>query len=85
MRAALAAHDEILRSVIEAHRGYVFSTAGDSFSAAFWTPAEAVKAAVEAQRRLTAESWPEPLIVRARMGCTPARRTTGAGTTSGRP
>ena len=68
MRAALAAHDRILRSAIEEHDGYVFSTAGDSFSAAFWTPAEALAAAVEAQRGLTEESWPEPLVLRVRMG-----------------
>ena len=56
MRSALAAHDRILRSVIEAHDGYVFSTAGDAFCAAFSTPGQAVGAAVEAQRRLGAES-----------------------------
>ena len=68
MRAALAAHDRILRSVIEEHGGYVFSTAGDAFSAAFWTPAEAIAAAVEAQRRLARGGWPEPVVLRVRMG-----------------
>lgn len=68
MGAALARHDAILRSVIEAHQGYVFSTAGDAFAAAFWTPAEAVGAAVEAQRRLGAESWPDIAALRVRMG-----------------
>ena len=66
MRSALAAHDRILRSVIEAHDGYVFSTAGDAFCAAFSTPGQAVGAAVEAQRRLGAESW--PVALRVRMG-----------------
>ncbi len=68
MRAALAAHDRILRSVIEAYDGYVFSTAGDAFSAAFWTAGEAVAAAVEAQRQLMVENWPEPVVLRVRMG-----------------
>src|SRR5215211_2390424 len=68
MRAALGAHDRLLRSVIEEHRGYVFSTAGDAFSAAFWTPGEAVAAAVEVQRRLTTESWPDAVVLRVRMG-----------------
>ena len=63
---ALAAHDRILRAAIEEHDGYVFSTAGDAFSAAFSTPAEAVGAAVEAQRRLGAEAG--PVAVRVRMG-----------------
>src|SRR5215213_214317 len=68
MRSALAAHDRILRSVIEEHGGYVFSTAGDAFSAAFWTPAEAVAAAVASQRRLMEEDWPEPVALSVRMG-----------------
>ena len=34
MRAALAEHDAIVRSAIEAHGGYVFSTGGDGFAAA---------------------------------------------------
>jgi class 3 adenylate cyclase len=29
MRAALLAHDEVLRNVIEAHGGYMFSHTGD--------------------------------------------------------
>lgn len=68
MQAALATHDRILRSVIEEHGGHVFSTAGDAFAAAFWTPLDAAEAAVEAQRRLGAESWPEPVVLRVRMG-----------------
>jgi len=35
MRAALAQHDEILRSAIEGNHGYVFATGGDGFAAAF--------------------------------------------------
>jgi class 3 adenylate cyclase len=35
MRAALAHHDVVLRSAIEAHGGYVFKTVGDAFCAAF--------------------------------------------------
>ena len=68
MRAALAVHDRILRAVIAEHGGYVFSTAGDTFSAVFWTPGEAVAAAVEAQRRLTAADWPDPVVLRVRIG-----------------
>jgi class 3 adenylate cyclase len=41
-----------VRAAIDAHGGYVFSTAGDSFAAAFTTPVEALSAAVEAQRGL---------------------------------
>lgn len=35
MRVALGLHDEILRSSIETHGGYVFSTMGDGMAAAF--------------------------------------------------
>jgi class 3 adenylate cyclase len=68
MRSALAAHDRILRSTMEAHSGYVFSTSGDAFCAAFWTPTDAIQAAVAAQHRLTEERWPEPIALRVRMG-----------------
>jgi predicted ATPase/class 3 adenylate cyclase len=68
MAEALARHDEIVRSAIVSHRGYVFSTAGDAFAAAFSTPMEAIDAAVEAQRRLSAASWPGDVAVSVRMG-----------------
>ena len=68
MRAALARHDAILRDAIEAHGGFVFSTAGDAFSAAFHTPGDAVGAALDAQRALQAEPWPDEAQVKVRMG-----------------
>ena len=52
MRAALAAHDEVLRSAIEAHGGFLFSHTGDGVCAAFASPKSAVDAAVAAQRAL---------------------------------
>ena len=52
MQGAVARHDEIVRSVIEGRGGYVFTTAGDSFAAAFGRAADAVAAAVEVQRAL---------------------------------
>ena len=68
MRAALERHDSILRSAIEGHEGYVFSTGGDGFAAAFARVGEAVAAAVEAQRGLMSEMWPEGAPLRVRMG-----------------
>ena len=50
MRAALAAHDEVLRSAIEAHGGFMFKHTGDGVCAAFASPRSAVDAAVAAQR-----------------------------------
>ena len=52
MRAALRAHDEVLRSSIEAHDGSLFSHTGDGVVAAFASPRSAVDAAVAAQRAL---------------------------------
>ena len=52
MRSALAAHDEVLRSSIEAHGGFLFSHTGDGVVAAFASPRSAVDAAVAAQRAL---------------------------------
>src|ERR1700719_3216872 len=52
MRKALAAHDEVLRSAIETHGGYVFKHTGDGVCAAFASPRSAVDAAVAGQRAL---------------------------------
>ncbi len=52
MRAALAAHDEVLGSVIKAHDGFLFKHTGDGVCAAFASPKSAVDAAVAAQREL---------------------------------
>ena len=52
MRQALAAHDEVLRTVIEAHGGWLFKHTGDGVCAAFASPRCAVDAAVAAQRKL---------------------------------
>ena len=52
MRLALAAHDEVLRSAIEAHGGFLFKHTGDGVCAAFSLPKSAVDAAVKAQLAL---------------------------------
>ena len=52
MRAALAAHDEVLREAIEAHGGRVFKHTGDGVCAVFTSPRAAVEAAVAAQQTL---------------------------------
>lgn len=68
MRAALARHDEILRTAIADHGGHVYKLVGDAFQAAFSVPAQAVAAALAAQRTLTTERWPTSLPLRVRMG-----------------
>jgi len=52
MRAALAAHDTVLRTAIETHGGWLFKHTGDGVCAAFASPRSAVDAAVAAQRAL---------------------------------
>lgn len=68
MSAALARHDHILRSTIEANGGYVFKTVGDAFCATFATATDAIGAAEAVQRAFIAEPWPGGAIVRVRMG-----------------
>lgn len=50
MEPALAEHDRIVRAIVGAHGGYVFTTAGDSFSVAFGSPEDALASAIEIQR-----------------------------------
>ncbi len=68
MRTALECHDGILRSAIEKREGFVFSTGGDGFSAAFSRARDALQAAVDAQGALASALWPEGAALRVRMG-----------------
>jgi predicted ATPase/class 3 adenylate cyclase len=66
MQAALARHDEILRSAIEERGGYVFKTVGDAFCCAFAAATDALESALEAQRGLLSSELEQtgPLKVR---------------------
>jgi predicted ATPase/class 3 adenylate cyclase len=67
MRDALARHDALLRGAIEGHGGSVFKTVGDAFCAAFTSAADALAAAVAAQRNVDAEAWDTTGPLRVRM------------------
>jgi predicted ATPase/class 3 adenylate cyclase len=67
MQLALARHDGILRDATEQHDGYVFKTVGDAFCCAFRTAPDALKAALEIQRRLLSEEWEVSSPLRVRM------------------
>src|SRR5512142_1901381 len=67
MPALLARHNEILRQTIEAHNGFVFQIIGDSFSAAFHSAGDALRAALAIQRSLHQEPW-SPAPIKVRMG-----------------
>ena len=76
MPALLARHNEILNQAIEAHSGYVFQIVGDSFSASFHSAADALNAALAAQRDVQNESWnPTPIKVRMGIHTGPAQIT----------
>jgi predicted ATPase/class 3 adenylate cyclase len=68
MPDVIARHDALLKEIVEAHNGVVFRTVGDAIHAAFTSPADAVAAALEAQRALTSEPWPDDIPLRVRMG-----------------
>jgi predicted ATPase/class 3 adenylate cyclase/DNA-binding CsgD family transcriptional regulator len=68
MRVALARHDEVLRAVVESVGGFVFSTSGDGFAAAFGRAGDAAAAALAAQRGLASVEWPPGLELPVRMG-----------------
>ena len=68
MQEALARHDELLRTTIEARDGYVFKTVGDAFCAAFGTATDAAEAALACQLALLEEGWAEEVgAIRVRM------------------
>src|SRR5919202_6029437 len=64
----LAAHQRLLREAFAAHGGREVDTQGDAFFVAFPRAADAVQAAVDAQRALAAYPWPDGATVRVRMG-----------------
>src|SRR6476659_1033890 len=66
--ALVARHDDLLRASIERHGGVVVKTEGDAFFAAFDSPTSAVAAAVDAQRAIASEAWPDDLAIRVRIG-----------------
>ena len=61
-------HHAIIRADVDAAGGQVVSTEGDGVFAAFPTPRGAIEAAVMIQRNLAAESWPEGVAIRVRIG-----------------
>ena len=65
MAGLLAEHDRLVRGVVEAHGGYVFTTAGDSFSVAFTHVRDALEAVLDLQRNLIDLSGDIELRVRA--------------------
>jgi class 3 adenylate cyclase len=66
--AALGRQRELLRTAFAAHGGVEVDTQGDSFFVAFGHTRAAVEAAVDGQRSLAAEPWPDGARFSVRMG-----------------
>lgn len=64
----LADHDQLLRPAFEDEGGLVVNTEGDALFVVFPVAADAVRAAVAAQRALEAHHWPAGGELRVRMG-----------------
>jgi predicted ATPase/class 3 adenylate cyclase len=64
----LERHRSIVRDSFRRHAGFEVGTEGDSFFVAFSSPLQALRAAEEAQRALTAAEWPRGADLRVRMG-----------------
>jgi class 3 adenylate cyclase/energy-coupling factor transporter ATP-binding protein EcfA2 len=64
----LADHRRLLRAAIARNSGVEVDTQGDSFFVAFAAASEALAAAEESQRALTAHAWPENTALKVRMG-----------------
>ena len=64
----LRRHNEIIRGVADAARGYVVKSEGDGFFLAFDSAERAVRACIEAQLLLAKEKWPDDGEFRVRMG-----------------
>jgi class 3 adenylate cyclase len=69
MYQAMRRHDQLLTSAIEANGGIVLKERGegDSFFAVFPRATDAVVAAMDAQRAVQSEPWPEGLALSVRM------------------
>src|SRR5262245_23018328 len=65
-------HELLLRAAIAAHDGVEFKTQRDALLVAFASAADALAAAVDAQRALQDEPWPPDAEVKVRMGFTRA-------------
>ncbi len=69
MYMAMKRHDNLLATAIEANGGVVLKERGegDSFFAVFLRATDALAAAVDAQRALQSEPWPDETPIRVRM------------------
>jgi predicted ATPase/class 3 adenylate cyclase len=76
MATAVERHHTLLRTAAETHHGVLFKIVGDAVQAAFPTAPDAVAAALDAQRTLMQETWPQGVgALRVRMALHTAAAT----------
>jgi predicted ATPase/class 3 adenylate cyclase len=64
----LAIHRDLIRAACREHDGFEVDMQGDAFFVTFTSAGDAISAAAEAQRALTAHPWPEGTEIRVRIG-----------------
>ena len=64
----LERHRQVIRTALAATGGREVLTEGDSFFVVFINTQDAVRAAVEIQRKLAAEAWPDGVAIAVRIG-----------------
>jgi predicted ATPase/class 3 adenylate cyclase/DNA-binding CsgD family transcriptional regulator len=64
----LEACRHLLRTAFHHYHGHEIDTQGDAFFVVFARASDALSAAVDAQRSLASQAWPEGIAVRVRMG-----------------
>jgi class 3 adenylate cyclase len=67
MKAAVRRHEEVMQQAVADHDGHVFKTIGDAFCVSFFNVADAIAAALDAQRALTTQDWSNVEGLRVRM------------------
>ena len=84
MQKAMTRHHAIMHAAARDNGGSVFKIIGDGFQVAFPYPAQALKAALAAQRALASETWEttQPLLVRIGLHTGPGEVVAGDYVTS---
>jgi predicted ATPase/class 3 adenylate cyclase len=67
-RSVLERHQALIRDAVAGHAGVEIATEGDSFFCVFDTAPDGLAAAVDIQRRLADEDWPNDARVQVRVG-----------------
>ncbi len=68
MEVALLRHDKLIHEIVTKHLGFTFKTVGDQFCVVFQRAADAVLAAIDIQKSISAETWDLPWALKVRIG-----------------